>query len=366
MPGKLDNTSSFFIENPFNDGYFCLMSIDKSYFIRACWIKKVDEIPIWFMRQAGRYLPEYRKIRKKFSFLNMCKNPEISAEITLQPLKRFKLDAGIIFADILLPFEGMGLKIEFSEKGGPHILNPVRCEKDLMRLRILDPKNDTPYLLSAIKIVKNELGDKLPLIGFSGAPFTLASYAIEGKGSKDYVSTKTLMFSEKKLWEDIMNLFTSSIINYLKAQIDAGVDCIQLFDSWAGTLSPEDYKNYVLPYTKRIFSSLKETGVPGIHFSTGTTSYLKLIKEVGSDVIGIDWRIDIRDAFKEVGGEKAIQGNLDPAVLLGPGDVVVKSAKKILKNMKGKNGFIFNLGHGILPSTPIRNIELLIDTVKSY
>lgn len=332
-------------------------------FLNACRRKPVDCTPVWLMRQAGRYLPEYRKIRKKHSFVEMCKNPEIAAEVTLQPVRRFEIDAAIIFADILLPLEKMRVGLEFTIDDGPRIKRPVRTMAQAKKLSIIPPWEGTPSVLKAIKLVKNELNGRIPLIGFSGAPFTLASYLIEGGHSSNYLETKKIMFTQPSLWKELMNKLTEIVINYLKAQVDAGAEALQVFDSWVGTLSPIEYKHFILPYMKELFLELKKKKVPVIHFSTGTTGMIELISEAGGDVIGIDWKSNIDSAWKRVGYSKGIQGNLDPALLLGTKTIIKDRVKDILQRTGGRNGHIFNLGHGILPQTPIDNVKFLVDTV---
>lgn len=335
-------------------------------FLNACLGKPVDCTPVWLMRQAGRYLPEYRKIRNKYSFIEMCKNPEIAAEVTLQPLRRFELDAGIIFADILLPLEKLNVGLSFTEDDGPRISKPLRTMADANKLKVIPSEESMPYLFEAIKLVKKELQDKTPLIGFSGAPFTLASYLIEGGHSTNYIETKKLMFLNREAWDQLMNKLTLIVIDYLNAQINAGVDALQVFDSWVGTLSPYEYKSYVSPFMKKLFGELKKGGVPVIHFTTGTTGMIEMIADAGGDVIGIDWKSNIDSVWERIGYSRGIQGNLDPAILLGNREILKKSIIDILKRTKKRNGHIFNLGHGVLPGTPPDNVKFLVDTVHEY
>ncbi len=338
----------------------------ESRFLNACRRKPVDCTPLWLMRQAGRYLPEYRRIRKKISFIEMCKNPEIAAEVTLQPLRRFELDAGIIFADILLPLEKLNVGLHFTEDNGPKIKKPVRTKKDVDKLKVIPPEENTPYLFEAIRIVKRELNGKVPLIGFSGAPFTLASYLIEGGHSQNYLQTKKLMLTTPEVWNKLMEKLTLIVLNYLLAQVDAGAEALQVFDSWVGCLSPSEYRAFVLPFMKKLFNGLKARDVPVIHFSTGTSGMIELIREAGGDVIGIDWKLTIDSAWNRIGYDRAIQGNLDPAVLLAPPEVLKRETMDILKRVNRRRGHIFNLGHGILPATPIDNVKVLIDTVHEF
>jgi uroporphyrinogen decarboxylase len=307
-------------------------------------------------------MKEYMAIRKNHSFLDMCRTPEIACEVTLQPVRSFDLDAAIIFADILLPLEGMGIRLEFAKNEGPVIKNPVRTAKDIDAVKVIDPVRDVPYLLEAIRMVKRELNGRVPLIGFSGAPFTLASYIIEGEGSKNYLHTKALMYSDPGAWAAFMEKVTDVIIAYLDAQLDAGADCVQLFDSWAGALGPGDYREFVLPYTKKVIGSVKKSA-PLINFSTNTGAYLGAVAEAGGDVVGVDWRVRLDAAWEAIGSGRGIQGNLDPAVLFAPPDVIKRRVREILDMAGGRPGHIFNLGHGIHVGTPVENVKLLVDTV---
>ena len=329
-------------------------------FLKACRREPVDCTPVWVMRQAGRYLPEYREIRSKHTFLEMCKTPEVAAEITIQPVRRFEIDAAIIFADILLPLEPMGIELEFAKDEGPMIHNPVRTIMDVEKLRTIDAAKQIEYLMQAIKIVLKELNGKVPLIGFSGAPFTLASYIIEGGGSKNYEHAKAMMFTEPKAWHKLMQHLTGVIINYLNAQIDAGVQVVQLFDSWVGVLGPSDYLEFVLPHQKKVIAEIKKT-VPLIHFAQGATHLLEMVAEAGGDVIGLDWRCNLNVAWKRIGHDKGVQGNLDPLTLFGTKEFIRKRTKEILNAVAGRNGHIMNLGHGILQQTPIENAAEFIN-----
>jgi len=333
-------------------------------FLQACRREKADYTPIWLMRQAGRYLKEYRALRKKYPFLEMCKNPELAAEVTLLPIKKFNLDAAIIFSDILLPLEPMGVDLEFKKGEGP-VIRPVREEKEIARLRIFNPEKSLSFLLKAIRIVRREIEGKIPLIGFSGAPFTLVSYLIEGGHSNHYVLTKSLMYQNRPLWSTLMEKLSEVLIRCLNAQVQAGVQALQLFDSWVGCLSPGDYENYVLPYSRKVIAGMNKK-VPLIHFATSSSALLEKMKEAGGDVIGVDWRIEIGEAWAQVGYDIGIQGNLDPVVLLGPVDLIKKEVKRILDSIKGRPGHIFNLGHGILPNTPVENVTALVDMVHEY
>jgi uroporphyrinogen decarboxylase len=310
-------------------------------------------------------MKEYRALRKKYSFLEMCKNPEIAAQVTLQPIEKFKLDAAIIFSDILIPLEPMGVEFGFAKGEGPVFHHPVREMKDIEKLRVIEPEEEVPFLVKTIQMARKELEGKIPLIGFSGAPFTLASYIIEGGHSKNYILTKGLMYQDGRAWNALMNKISDVLIRYLNAQIRAGVQALQLFDSWAGCLSPTDYEEYVVPYSKRIFDGVDKS-VPLIHFATSSSTLLELMKRAGGDVIGVDWRMDIGEAWARLGYEVAIQGNLDPVVLFGSVDLIKKEVKRILDRVGGRSGHIFNLGHGILPNTPVENVAALVDVVHEY
>ncbi|MFN4179305.1 MAG: uroporphyrinogen decarboxylase, partial [Armatimonadota bacterium] len=333
-------------------------------FLRACKRQQTDCTPVWFMRQAGRYLPEYRKLREKFGFWELCKNPELAAEVTLMPLKRFPVDAAIIFADLMTPLEAAGVKFELREGVGPIIEEPVRSLKDVENLLVPEAEEIAPETLQAIRFVKEELNG-IPLIGFSGAPFTLASYLVEGRGTREFALTKQFMFSEPKTWHRLMEKLTSLVIRFLKAQVTAGVDAVQIFDSWVGCLSPDDYAAFVLPHMKRLFEETNELGVPRIHFGTGTAALLPMMKEAGGEVIGLDWRVHLDEAWRRLNFEVAVQGNLDPATLLGPFELIQKRALDILKRAGGRAGHIFNLGHGILPQTNPDIVARLVDFVHS-
>ena len=329
-------------------------------FLKACRREPVDCTPVWMMRQAGRYLPEYRDIRKKHTFLEMCKTPELAAEVTVQPIRRYELDAAIIFADILLPLEPMGIGLEFAKGEGPVIHNPVRSLSDVKKLKPVNTKESIGYLLKAIQTVLKELNGKVPLIGFTGAPFTLASYIIEGGSSKNYEHAKAMMFSEPETWHKLMEHLTGVIIDYLNAQIDTGVQAVQVFDSWVGALSTSDYREFVLPHQKNVIAGIKKT-VPLIHFAHGATHLLEMVAEAGGDVIGLDWRCDLDAAWRRVGYDRAVQGNIDPITLFAPKEFIRKRVKEILDRAGGRNGHIMNLGHGILKETPPEHAEIFIN-----
>ncbi|MGI6064949.1 MAG: uroporphyrinogen decarboxylase [Bacillota bacterium] len=335
-------------------------------FLRACRREEVEYTPVWLMRQAGRYLEEYMKIRRKYSFIQMCKTPELATEITLQPVHRLGVDAAILFADILLPLEGMGISFEFTKGEGPVIHQPVRSQQDVDAIRILDAEEATPYVLEAIRLTRRELEGKVPLIGFSGAPFTLASYLIEGGSSKDYVNCKKMMWCAPKVWHSLMDKVSQVLVKYLRAQIAAGAQAVQVFDSWVGTLNKEDYRQFVMPYSQKLISSIADMGVPVIHFANNGAALLDLVKQAGGDVIGIDWRINIDEAWEKLGVDVAIQGNLDPALLFAPPQVIEEKVKDILQRAGGRRGHIFNLGHGINKDTPVDHVIAMVEAVHKY
>lgn len=337
-------------------------------FLRACRRQPVDCTPVWLMRQAGRYMEEYRAIREKYGFLEMVKTPEVAAEVTMQPINAFELDAAIIFADILPPLEGMGLNLTFEKGEGPVLHNPIRTTADIDALTQPDPRESVAYTIEAVKIVKRELADRIPLIGFSGAPFTLASYAIEGGSSRDYRNSKKLMYGEPEAWHKLMDKLTTLISEYLMAQIEVGANAVQIFDSWAGALAPLDFQEYVLPYVKKCVATIKEkSDVPVIYFGTDMNGLLQLTRESDADVLGADWRINLDDAWSHFGPDRfAIQGNLDPTVLFAPWPEIERRATDILRRAAGRPGHIFNLGHGILTETPVENVKRLVEFVHSY
>jgi len=334
-------------------------------FLRACRREPVDRTPIWLMRQAGRYLPEYRALREKYDLLTMCTTPELAVQVTLQPLERFALDAAILFSDIMVPLRAMGVEFAILESVGPVVAHPIRDERDADALHVIDPEAGVPFVLEAIRLLCHELDGKVPLIGFAGAPFTLASYVVEGKPSRNLLLTKKMMHCAPAAWHTLLGKLADTISAYLLAQIRAGAQAVQLFDSWVGALSPGDYREFVLPYTKRIFNALALARVPRIHFGTDTAMLLELMKEAGGDVIGVDWRVPLDQVWLRL-GDVAVQGNLDPAILLTTPDVVEKHARQILAQAKNRQGHIFNLGHGVLPNTPIENVERLIEAVHTY
>lgn len=329
--------------------------------VKACRRQPVDATPIWFMRQAGRFLPQYRKIREKHDVIAICKNPDLCAEVTKLPVDALGVDAAIMFADIMLPLEGMGINFEVKEGLGPVIKEPITDLESVKSLHELEPKESVPFVIEAISKTRKTLN--VPLIGFCGAPFTLASYLIEGKPTRDFTNTKALMYRDRETWHALMNRLATAMVGYLKAQVQAGVDVVQLFDSWAGCLSPQDYHHYVLPYSQQIFKELEGTHVPRIHFGTGTSNLLEEMKQAGGDVFSVDWRIPIDVAWERLGYDVGIQGNLDPAVLLGNMELVKSQAAQILAKVGGRAGHIFNLGHGMLPETSPENVRQLVEFV---
>ncbi len=334
-------------------------------FLRACRREPVDFTPVWFMRQAGRYMPEYRALREKHTLIEICKQPELALEVTLQPL-RYGMDAAILFADILLPLEPMGAPFEFAKGEGPVIHAPIRDRAAIAALRVFEPEEGLGYVLDAIKLIRKELDGKTPLIGFAGAPFTIASYLVEGGKSTDYRRTKQLMWTDPEGWNELMGKITEVVRLYLRAQVKAGAQAVQLFDSWVGSLSPEDYTVHVQPYVADILRDLQETGVPVIHFGTNTGSLLELQRDAGGTVIGVDWRTPLDIAWKRIGYDRAVQGNLDPLLLCGPRDVMLRRAHDVLMRAHGRDGHIFNLGHGIIPETPPDSVKALVDYVHGF
>ena len=330
--------------------------------LHACARRPVDATPVWLMRQAGRYLPEYRAIREKLSFVEMCMRPDIAAEVTLQPLRRFDLDAAIIFADILLPLEPMGIGFHFTPEDGPVIERPIRGAADLAGVHTIDAAADLQYVMDAIRLVRHELADSVPLIGFSGAPFTLASYIVEGGHSRNYTHVKKLMYDDPVTFGRLMSLISEVVVDYLLAQIAAGAQVVQLFDSWVGWLGPFDYEHLVLPHVRSVVDKVKGKGAPVIYFGNGASAMLDHIATAGSEVIGVDWRIDIDRAWDQL-GDVAVQGNLDPITLLGPTGAIEERVADIIARVGGRPGHIFNLGHGLVPQTPPDNVKYVIDAV---
>ena len=335
-------------------------------FLKVLRGEKASYTPIWIMRQAGRYLPEYRRVREKVDFLTLCKTPELAATVTLQPVDILGVDAAILFSDILIPVEAMGMKLEFSENHGPSLPAPIRSKELVEKLVIPEPEADLPFVPETIRLLKKSL--RAPLIGFSGAPFTLATYMIEGGGSKNFLNTKRMMYLDhgQKLWEGLMSKITDTVIAYLRAQIRAGADAVQLFDTWAGALSPDDFKVYALPYVRRVIKELAGLGAPVIYFVNGCAGLLEDVKESGAQAVGIDWRVGIGEAAKRLGKQIVVQGNLDPCALFASHDEIRRKAVRILEEARGAKGHVFNLGHGILPEVPVENAKALVDIVHGW
>jgi uroporphyrinogen decarboxylase len=341
------------------------MSAPESRFVKACNLQPVDRTPVWFMRQAGRYMPEYRAVRKQYSLIEICKKPEVAAEVTITAAEALGVDAAIIFADLLLPLEVMGLAFHFSAGEGPVIEKPVRTKEDIARLRT-DRAADLGYVSDAVRLVCKHFGEGLPVIGFCGAPFTLASYMIEGGGSRNYVHTKKMMYSSSAVWDELMRKLVAVVSEYAAQQVHAGADVIQIFDSWVGCLSVEDYRRYVLPRTTELVKALQRTGVPIIYFGTDSATLLPSMRETGAEVIGLDWRIPLDDGWGSVGFDCAVQGNLDPVLLFAEWKELKSRAQDILRRAAGRPGHIFNLGHGILPETPVENVKALAKFVQEH
>ena len=331
--------------------------------LAACRLQPPDATPVWFMRQAGRCLAEYRQLRERYDILEIAKTPELCAQVTTMPVDVFGVDAAVMYADIMLPLDGMGVPFRIEPEIGPIIERPIRSADDVSRLRIIDADDATPYLFEAIRMLRRELAGRAALVGFSGAPFTIACYLIEGRPSRDYARAKALMFGRPDVWHRLMETLAEVIVRYLRAQIDAGVQVVQLFDSWVGAHGPDDYERFALPYTTRIFSEVRATGVPTIHFGTGAAGLLELMASAGSDIVSVDWRVRLDDAWRRIGHDKGIQGNLEPAVLLAPFGVVEEAARDVLQRANGHLGHNFNLGHGVLPDTPPDSLTRLVDLV---
>jgi uroporphyrinogen decarboxylase len=332
-------------------------------FLKACRGEKTDYTPVWLMRQAGRYLPQYMAVRKKVTFLELCKTPELAAEVTIQPIDYLNADAAILFSDILTPVEPMGLKLDFVP--GPVFENPVRTEADIDALRIPVMEEDVPYVLETIKILRREFEGRVPLIGFGGAPFTLACYMVEGKGSKDFAQIKRLMYGAPELYAKLMDKITEMDRQYLNAQIAAGAQTIQIFDTWGGIVTPLDYEKYILPYTKKLIDGLDRT-VPIIHFVKGAGTMLDTVAKAGSDVMGLDWHVNLGKARDVIGPDIAVQGNLDPTILYAPKQHIEREVKRILDENAGRPGHIFNLGHGILPTVDPEHAKFMVECVHKH
>ena len=334
-------------------------------FLQACRGQATSYTPVWFMRQAGRYLAEYRAIRAKASLLEICRRPDLAAEVTLQPVERLGVDAAILFADILLPFEPLGLGLSFAQGEGPVIARPIKSPADVARLPDVDPSDGLGYVLDAVRTIRKALDGRVPLIGFAGAPFTLASYAIEGGGTRDFIATKRFMYNQSDAWHALLERLARLVGRYLAAQAGAGAQALQLFDSWVGCLSPDDYRQYVQPRSATALSLAAESGVPVIHFGTGTSTLLEFMAQAGGDVIGVDWRISLDVAWSRLPG-RGIQGNLDPAALLGPMDALEEKVRDVLRRAAGRAGHIFNLGHGVLQQTDPERVRAVVNLVHEW
>ncbi|HIF67029.1 MAG TPA: uroporphyrinogen decarboxylase [Acidimicrobiia bacterium] len=338
-------------------------SFTENSYLRACRLQPVDRVPVWFQRQAGRSLPEYRQVRGDGSILRSIEDASLTAEITMQPVRRYGVDAAILFSDIVVPVNAVGFKIDVVPGVGPTAEQPFRSKEDLNRLRPLEPDIDTPYVLDAVRLLVEQL--EVPLIGFAGAPFTVASYLIEGQPSRDHARTKSLMHSDPNLWHELMTRLSDISISSMRSQVLAGASAVQLFDSWAGALQPVDYEEHVLPHSRRVFEELADLEVPRAHFGVGTAEILSLMSEAGADVVGADWRVPIDEVRRRVGSKTAVQGNLDPAVCLADWPVVAEQTRRVLKAAGGKPGHIFNLGHGVLPETNPAILEQVVELVHT-
>lgn len=341
------------------------MPAPDSRFVKACKALPVDRTPVWFMRQAGRYMAEYRAVRKEHSLIEICKKPQLAAEVTITAAEKLGVDAAIIFADLLLPLEVMDLPFHFANGEGPVVENPVKNKADVERLRT-DRAAELGYVAEAVQLVGKYFGSSLPVIGFCGAPFTLASYMIEGRGSRNYLQTKKMMYTSPETWDELLRKLVSVTSEYALEQVRAGADVIQIFDSWVGCLGVEDYQRYVLPRTRKLVEKVKKSGVPVIYFGTETATLLKWMKQAGADVIGLDWRVPLDEGWKTLGLQGAVQGNLDPVLLFAEWGELKSRATEILRQANGRPGHIFNLGHGILPETPVENVKALTQFVQQY
>jgi uroporphyrinogen decarboxylase len=335
-------------------------------FLKACRREPVDATPVWFMRQAGRYMADYRALRQRYSLLDICRSPDLAVAVTLQPVDVIDVDAAILFSDLLIPFTPMGLDFDFVKGEGPSIAHPIRTAGDVERLRQFEPRDALAHVLETIRILRVELADRVPLIGFGGAPFTLAAYAIEGGPSTTYARTKAFMYEQPRAWHRLCERFAVMMADYLAAQVEAGVQALQVFDSWAGALGRADYREFAQPHSARIFGALRALDVPSIHFGVGTTAILPDLAEAGGDAIGLDWRLPLDEAWAIVGHDRAVQGNLDPTVLLGPRERLFAAADDVLRRAGGRPGHIFNLGHGVLPNTSLEQVQELAKHVHQF
>lgn len=332
--------------------------------LAACRKAPTPRTPVWFMRQAGRYMPEYRAIRERHGILEICRKPNLACEVTLQPVRAHDVDAAIVFADILLPFLPLGLGLTFEKGEGPVIARPIRSREAVESLPEVYPERDLGYVLETLRLVRAELGNDKAVLGFAGAPFTLASYAIEGGSTRNFVETKRLMYNEPEAWHTLLDRFARLVGVYLKAQVEAGAHAVQLFDSWVGALSPDDYRQFVLPHSRTAIELARGAGAPVIHFGTGTATLLELMAEAGGDVIGVDWRIPLDQAWARV-SDRAVQGNLDPTALFAPLPELSRQVARVLEQSGGRPGHIFNLGHGVLPGTDPARVRAVVEMVRA-
>ncbi len=332
-------------------------------FLRACRREPVDRTPVWFMRQAGRYLPEYRELRGTTDILEAVRHPELAVEVTLQPLRRFEADAAILFSDIMVPLEAVGVGVRIESGRGPVVDDPIRTLADVERIRALEPETDVAHVLEAVRLLRKEL--RVPLIGFAGAPFTLAAYLVEGGPSRTHDRTRAFMRSEPRAWADLMRRLADVTTSYLVAQIEAGAQAVQVFDSWVGSLSLDDYGRFVQPSVRSVFDRVGSLGVPTIHFGVGTSHLLEAMRDAGGDVVGIDWRVPLDAAWARIGTDRGIQGNLDPAAALGPEQAMLEDARRVLARANGRPGHVFNLGHGVLPDTRVERLQRLVELVHT-
>lgn len=340
----------------------CSPQWEQSAFLKAARREPTPYTPVWLMRQAGRYLPEYRSLRSKTAFLELCKTPSLCAELMVRTVERLGVDAAILFSDLLVIFEPMGLPVEYPAGEGPVFSHPIGGSDDVDRLRELESLEALEFVFEAVRLTRSALPEHIPLIGFAGAPFTLASYAIEGGGNSRFWRTKALMYSDSGAWRALLDRLARAVARFLNAQIQAGVQAVQLFDTWVGCLGPEDYQQYVLPFIRAVIQAI-DPAVPVIHFTTGNPALLPLLREAGGQVIGVDWRVRLDAAWEQIGYDRAIQGNLDPAVLLGSPELIRRRVEQLLRQAGGRPGHIFNLGHGVLPQTPVENVLALVDAV---
>ncbi len=337
------------------------VALKNDRFLKACRREPVDRTPVWFMRQAGRYQAEYRALRERYTLLEICRRPELCARVTALPVRQLGIDAAILFSDIMVPLGPMGIDYELKENVGPVIANPIRSLEDVEALRPLEPEAELPYVFDTIRLLVQELD--VPLIGFAGGPFTLASYVIEGRPTRTFVETKSLMYRAPDVWHALMERLTDGVVRHLRAQAAAGAHALQVFDSWVGALEVRDYQQYVLPYMRRLFAETADLGVPRIHFGVGAGHLLPWMREAGGEVIGVDWRVPLADAWERVGDGVAVQGNLDPVLLLAPDHVLKARVEEILDSVRGRRGHIFNLGHGVLPATDPDKLKRVVEWV---